>query len=75
MEKDVAGFPGTKQLAPNDVVIVCDTFLQQVIVRGEVAVHEAYGAAIYTHSNGNCSLVSLCTETVHIIISLHQQNI
>jgi hypothetical protein len=67
MEKDVAGLPGTEQLAPDDVVVVCYTFMQQVIMWGEVAVHEAYGAAVYTQSNSHCSLVSLRTETVHII--------
>jgi hypothetical protein len=76
MEKDVAGLPGTEQLALDDGVVVCHTFLQQVIMWGEVAVHEAYGAAIYTQSNGHCSLVSLWTETMHITtISSHQQTI
>jgi hypothetical protein len=42
VEEDVAGLLGTKQLALNDVVVIRYTFLQQVIMWGEVAVHEAY---------------------------------
>jgi hypothetical protein len=72
MEKDVAGLLGMKHLAPDNVVVVCYAFLQQVIMRGEMAVHEAYRAPIYTQSNGHRSLVSLKIETVHITtISSH----
>jgi hypothetical protein len=67
VEKDVAGLLYTKQLALDDVVVVCYTFLQQMIVWGKVTVHKAYRAAIYTQSNSHCSLVSLKTEMVHII--------
>jgi len=67
MEKDVAGLLCTKQLALDDVVVVCNTFLQHMIMWGKVAVHKAYRAAIYTQSNSHCSLVSLKIRTVHII--------
>jgi hypothetical protein len=42
VEDDVASLLGTKQLAFNDVIVICYPFLQQVIMWGEVAVHEAY---------------------------------
>jgi len=67
MEKDGAGLLYTKQLALDDVVVVCNTFLQHMIMWGKVAVHKAYRAAIYTQSNTHCSLVSLKTKTVLII--------
>jgi hypothetical protein len=42
MEEDVAGLLGTKQLALDDVIVVCYAFLKQVIMWGKVTVHEAY---------------------------------
>jgi hypothetical protein len=67
MEKYVAGLLYTKQLALDDVVVVCYTFLQQMIMWGEMTVHKAHGATIYTQSNSHCSFVSLKTEMMHII--------
>jgi hypothetical protein len=67
MEKDVAGLLHTKELALDNVVVVCYTFLQHMIMWGKMAVHKAYRAAIYAQSNSNCSLVSLKIETAHII--------
>jgi hypothetical protein len=67
MEKYVAGLLYTKQLALDDVVVICYTFLQQMIMWGEMTVHKAHRAAIYTQSNSHCSLVSLKIGMVQLI--------